>query len=255
MFPGSALAHLYLGEIHRMSRWREGLDRTTNWAVTVLAANLTWAFSDPEKPHFRILRGAVAVGFFLGIEAHRFRGSIVCRTRVRLLQEHVWAQGLDPEAEPSTVTGVRSWPGTPATPRSRSPMRRRWPTGCTASTSRSSPSCCSPGASGRPPSARPPPRERGHRGAAGLAGPGRGGGVLPPRRSHHVPAADQEGPPGAPVRRDREVAGGVIGARRTLSPPRPSVPVERPPPRTPARRPPAGRRCPRPRRRRGPTSR
>lgn len=40
------------------------------------------------------------MGFFLGIEAHRFRGYIVWRTRVRLLQENVWAQGLDPSVEP-----------------------------------------------------------------------------------------------------------------------------------------------------------
>lgn len=100
MSPGSAFAHLYRGEVHRMTRWRERLDRTTNWAVTVMAAILTWAFSDPGNPHFLILMGAVAVGFFLGIEAHRFRGFIVWRTRVRLLQENVWAQGLDPSSEP-----------------------------------------------------------------------------------------------------------------------------------------------------------
>lgn len=99
MSPGSAFAHLYRGEVHRMTRWRERLDRTTNWAVMVMAAILTWAFSDPENPHFLILMGAIAVGFFLGIEAHRFRGYIVWRTRVRLLQENVWAQGLDPSTE------------------------------------------------------------------------------------------------------------------------------------------------------------
>lgn len=99
MAPSSALAHLYRGEVHRMTRWRERLDRTTNWAVTVMAAILTWAFSDPENPHFLILMGGVAVAFFLGIEAHRFRGYIVWRTRVRLLQENVWAYGLDPSAD------------------------------------------------------------------------------------------------------------------------------------------------------------
>jgi len=90
------MAHLYRGEVHRMTRWRERLDRTTNWAVTVMAAILTWAFSDPSNPHFLVLVGAVAVSFFLGLEAHRFRGYIVWRTRVRLLQENVWAYGLDP---------------------------------------------------------------------------------------------------------------------------------------------------------------
>ena len=94
--PGSSMAHLYRGEVHRMTRWRERLDRTSNWAVTVMAAILTWAFSDASNPHFLILMGAVAVSFFLGIEAHRFRGYIVWRTRVRLIQENVWASWLDP---------------------------------------------------------------------------------------------------------------------------------------------------------------
>jgi len=96
MGPSSSMAHLYRGELHRMTRWRERLDRTTNWAVTVMAAILTWAFSDPSNPHFLILLGGVTVALFLGIEAHRFRGYIVWRTRVRLLQENVWAHGLDP---------------------------------------------------------------------------------------------------------------------------------------------------------------
>lgn len=99
MGPSSSFAHLYRGELHRMTRWRERLDRTTNWAVTVMAAILTWAFSDPGNPHFLILLGGIAVAIFLGIEAHRFRGYIVWRTRVRLLQENVWAHGLDPSSE------------------------------------------------------------------------------------------------------------------------------------------------------------
>jgi uncharacterized membrane protein len=42
----------------------------------------------------------LAIWLFLGIDAYRFRGYIVWRTRVRLLQENVWTQGLDPSVEP-----------------------------------------------------------------------------------------------------------------------------------------------------------
>lgn len=45
MGPGSAMAHLYRGEIHRMRFWREQLDRTTHWVIIVIAAMLTWASS------------------------------------------------------------------------------------------------------------------------------------------------------------------------------------------------------------------
>lgn len=97
MGPSSAMAHLYRGEIHRMKLWRERLDRTTNWAVVLLAAVLTWAFSQPGHPHYVLLVGNAAVALFLSIEARRYRAYDVWRSRVRYLQEHVWAPGLDPD--------------------------------------------------------------------------------------------------------------------------------------------------------------
>ncbi|NHN59997.1 MULTISPECIES: DUF2270 domain-containing protein [Halorussus] len=96
MGPSSALAHLYRGEIHRMKLWRERLDRTTNWAVLVMAGVLTWAFSSAGNPHYVLLVGAAAVGLFLVVEARRYRAYDVWRSRVRTLQENVWAYGLDP---------------------------------------------------------------------------------------------------------------------------------------------------------------
>jgi uncharacterized membrane protein len=96
MGPSSALAHLYRGELHRMKLWRERLDRTTNWAVLLLAALLTWAFSNETNPHYVVLVGNLAVGLFLSIEARRYRAYDTWRSRVRSLQQNVWAPGLDP---------------------------------------------------------------------------------------------------------------------------------------------------------------
>jgi uncharacterized membrane protein len=96
MGPSSAMAHLYRGEVHRMKLWRERLDRTTNWAVIVMAAIVTWAFSSPENPHYILLIGVATLSVFLVIEARRYRGYESWRTRVRVLQENVWAPGLDP---------------------------------------------------------------------------------------------------------------------------------------------------------------
>jgi uncharacterized membrane protein len=94
MGPSSAMAHLYRGEIHRMKFWRERLDRTTNWAVIVLAAVLTWAFSTEGNPHYLLLIGNVVLGTFLTIEARRYRAYDIWRSRVRTLQTEVWAVGL-----------------------------------------------------------------------------------------------------------------------------------------------------------------
>jgi uncharacterized membrane protein len=95
MGPGSSMAHLYRGEVHRMKFWRERLDRTTNWAVTILAAISTWAFTG-DTPHFVVLIGMVMLTVFLVIEARRYRGYDLWRSRVRMLQENVFANALDP---------------------------------------------------------------------------------------------------------------------------------------------------------------
>lgn len=96
MGPSSAMAHLYRGEVHRMKFWRERLDRTTRWAVIVVAAIITWAFSSPDNPHYVLLVGVATLGIFLTMEARRYRGYEIWRSRVRIMQENVWAYGLDP---------------------------------------------------------------------------------------------------------------------------------------------------------------
>ncbi|MFC7137795.1 DUF2270 domain-containing protein [Halobaculum litoreum] len=98
MGPSSAMAHLYRGEVHRMKFWRERLDRTTNWAVIVIAALLTWAFSSPSNPHYIVLVGVAMLTVFLVIESRRYRGYDIWRTRVRAIQSNVWSYGLDPDA-------------------------------------------------------------------------------------------------------------------------------------------------------------
>jgi len=93
------MAHLYRGEIHRMTFWRERLDRTTNWAVVVISALLTWSFSSTNTPHYVILIGIATLTVFLVVEARRYRGYDIWRTRVRSLQQNVFAKGLDPSLE------------------------------------------------------------------------------------------------------------------------------------------------------------
>jgi len=97
MGPGSSFAHLYRGEIHRMKLWRERLDKTSNWAITVMAATLTFAFSSRNNPHYIVLLSIVTVSIFLLIEARRFRAYDIWRSRVRMFQQNVFAYALDPE--------------------------------------------------------------------------------------------------------------------------------------------------------------
>ncbi|WP_338729243.1 DUF2270 domain-containing protein [Haladaptatus sp. DJG-WS-42] len=91
------MGHVYRGEVGRANAWRTRLDRTTNWAVVLTATLLTWAFSADTRPHYVILVGMVMVALFLVFEARRYRIYDVWRSRVRLLEENVFANALDPE--------------------------------------------------------------------------------------------------------------------------------------------------------------
>lgn len=93
---GSVMAHAYRGEIDRETTWRQRLDQTTTWAVTLMAAILTWAFSSANNPHYILLIGIVTVSIFLGIEARRYRDYDIYRSRIRMIQENLFANALDP---------------------------------------------------------------------------------------------------------------------------------------------------------------
>ncbi|WP_324664851.1 DUF2270 domain-containing protein [Haloarcula sediminis] len=94
----SILGDAYRGELDRETTWRSRLDQTTTWGVTVVAAILTWAFSSGDNPHYIILIGMLAVGLFLLIEARRYRDYDIYRSRVRLFQQNLLADALDPSA-------------------------------------------------------------------------------------------------------------------------------------------------------------
>jgi len=97
----SLTGEFYRGEVDRMATWRGRLDQTTNWAVVVVGAILTWAFSSADNPHYVILIGVFGVTAFLTMEAVRYREYDIWRNRVRVLQQDLFAQmySPDPSAE------------------------------------------------------------------------------------------------------------------------------------------------------------
>lgn len=92
----SLMGHAYRGELDQATTWRQRLDQATTWAVTVIAAILTWAFSSGDNPHYILLVGVVVVTIFLVIEARRYRDYDVYRSRIRMLQQNLFANALDP---------------------------------------------------------------------------------------------------------------------------------------------------------------
>ncbi|SDJ39918.1 Uncharacterized membrane protein [Halovenus aranensis] len=98
----SLMGHAYRGELGRTTSWRTRIDRTTNWAVVMTASLLTWAFSSDSRPHYILLVGVVMVTVFLGIEARRYRVYDIWRSRVRVMEENVFANALDSEGVEQT---------------------------------------------------------------------------------------------------------------------------------------------------------
>jgi uncharacterized membrane protein len=90
------MAHAYRGEMDQATTWPQRLDQTPTWTVTVLAAILTWVFSSGDTPHHILLIGVVVVTLFLGIESRRYRHHDVYRSRIRMLQQNLFANVLDP---------------------------------------------------------------------------------------------------------------------------------------------------------------
>ena len=95
----NAVIHYYRGEMGRMTSWRDRIDRTSNWAITVVAALLSISLSTPSSHHGVIVFGMLIVSLLLLIEARRYRFFDVYRSRVRQLERYYFAQVLSPKAE------------------------------------------------------------------------------------------------------------------------------------------------------------
>lgn len=87
----NTLAHYYRGEMSRMAGWRDRIDRTTNWAITVVAAMLSVSLSSPSSYHGVLLFAMLLVALLLVIESRRYRFFDVYRHRVRLMERNYYA--------------------------------------------------------------------------------------------------------------------------------------------------------------------
>lgn len=93
----TVMAHYHRAEIARMAGWRDRIDRTTNWAITVVAAMLSVSLSTPTAHHGVLLFAMVLVLLLLVIEARRYRFFDVYRNRVRRMERNYYAQIFAPE--------------------------------------------------------------------------------------------------------------------------------------------------------------
>ncbi|WP_275782976.1 DUF2270 domain-containing protein [Pararhizobium gei] len=102
----TALIHYYRGEMARMAGWRDRIDRTSNWAITVVAALMSVTLSAPASHHSVMLFAMLLVSLLLYIEARRYRFFDVYRARVRQLERGYFAQMLHPQDSFSAAWAV-----------------------------------------------------------------------------------------------------------------------------------------------------
>jgi uncharacterized membrane protein len=95
----NTMSHFHRAEIARMAGWRDRLDRTTNWALTVAAAMLSVSLSSPTSHHGVVLFAMLLLLLLLWIEARRYRFYDVYRSRVRQFERHYFAQIFSPQPD------------------------------------------------------------------------------------------------------------------------------------------------------------
>jgi len=95
----TVMVHYYRGELARMAGWRDRIDRTSNWAITVVAAMLSLSLTTPTAHHGLVLFAMLLILLLLMIEARRYRFFDVYRDRVRLMERHYFAKAIGGEGE------------------------------------------------------------------------------------------------------------------------------------------------------------
>ena len=97
----TAMAHLYRGEMHRMTVWRQRLDITSNWGILLTVALATFTLGSSQVPHYTLLLGLSILGISVLIEARRYRHLHHSKWRLYLIEVGYFGEMLAP-SDPHT---------------------------------------------------------------------------------------------------------------------------------------------------------
>lgn len=103
----AAVAHLYRGEMNRLTVWRQRLDVTSNWAIVLATGLATFTLGHPDIPHYTLLLGLALFSFSLLIEGRRYRHLHHSKWRVYLLQLGFFAEHLQPTEDRRAIPDWR----------------------------------------------------------------------------------------------------------------------------------------------------
>jgi uncharacterized membrane protein len=97
----TAMAHLYRGEIHRMTVWRTRLDTTSNWAILLTTGLTTFTLGSPSVPHYTLLLGLALNSICMLLEGRRYQHLHHSEWRLRVLERGYFASWFDADAPAS----------------------------------------------------------------------------------------------------------------------------------------------------------
>ena len=98
----TTMAHLYRGEVHRMTVWRTRLDTTSHWAMLLTVGMTTFTLGAVGVPHYILLLGLALNSMCMLLEARRYQHLHHSEWRLRLLEQAYFAPllvGTSPEAD------------------------------------------------------------------------------------------------------------------------------------------------------------
>lgn len=96
----SLMPHYYRGEVSQSGNLLSRLDLTIDWAIVVVTAVLALAFQGGDVTAYLLLIGMLGVTLFALFDVRRYRTFDASRARVRVLEENLFANSLDPEEAP-----------------------------------------------------------------------------------------------------------------------------------------------------------
>jgi len=91
------LMHQYRGEVQRLTAYRQRMDMTTNWAVSMTGVLVAFSLGSKDTPHFFFAFVLMLQLFFCFVEARRHAYYVLVRRRCRQLERGMYAHILAPD--------------------------------------------------------------------------------------------------------------------------------------------------------------
>lgn len=88
------IAHLYRGEMNRLTTYRQRLDTISNWSISTLIALIVFYIGNDKIPAKIIFIFIMPIFLFSLIEARRYRYYLVSQSRINCIEKGFYVQEI-----------------------------------------------------------------------------------------------------------------------------------------------------------------